>query len=103
VANDNKFLGLSRHNLQEAKLRVLSEIANFRADNRDFKRQIARLQDRISTTRSCMAEKDYELAQLEAALLDEKVVVFPGRAVEVVPIPVPANTEVDRKGVAKAG
>ncbi len=75
---ENKYAGLSKHDLKDVQLRLLNELANYRTDSK-------RARQRLAATRSALAETRFELAMVEEALRLECVIPFPTQISEVLP------------------
>ena len=72
----NRFVGLSRNELQEAKLRLLNEQANYRTDSK-------RARQKLEAARSNLGAVGHELEQLQEAISLERVLPFRKPALEV--------------------
>lgn len=85
----NKYVGLSKRDLKDVQLRLLSEISNYRLDCK-------RARQRLESSRSALAEVRHEMQLLQAAIALEAVVVFPAPAIEVEAV-APEVVKVDSK------
>ena len=67
---ENRYVGMSKRNLRDIELRLLSELANLRTDSK-------RARQKLASARSGLAEVKFELSMVEEALRVDCVMQFP--------------------------